>query len=216
MSATDDTFALSGTSLVKVVMGVYGVIRLIGGLYMVLITEAYDLGHILPGHSLFRVSKVELVPVACSEMHLSDAQRAFNRQYLSMLDHAFHSLHFYFSYTYLISHNVQSMSKLDIKHANCLIEVSEQQFVWNWNLLQPLVTVGGEALWFALPVICGFVHIHREVVRHCHFTWTLISRRSWLRAGTRLFSRGIDHNGEVLCQLFLMAIANTLLPLAGF
>lgn len=55
----------------------------------------------------------------------------------------------------------------------------------------------GDLKQYCLPLILGFVSIHQVNVNGHYFSWTLISRRSTERAGTRLFSRGIDHTGNV-------------------
>lgn len=41
------------------------------------------------------------------------------------------------------------------------------------------------------------ISINQVVINGNQFVWTLITRRSTQRAGTRLFCRGIDQNGHV-------------------
>lgn len=54
---------------------------------------------------------------------------------------------------------------------------------------------------YALPLLHGFISINPMTVNSHQFSWILISRRSTQRAGTRLFSRGIDDNG--FCSNFV-------------
>lgn len=81
-----------------------------------------------------------------------------------------------------------------------LVDRAESRFVWNSNLLGNL---GSSQAWcnFKLPLIHGFVSINPINVNGNQFTWILISRRSIERAGTRLFSRGIDERG--FCSNFV-------------
>lgn len=41
------------------------------------------------------------------------------------------------------------------------------------------------------------ISINQYTIQGKAFTWTLVSRRSRFRSGTRLFSRGIDSTGNV-------------------
>ena len=77
-----------------------------------------------------------------------------------------------------------------------LLERSEKRFVWNLNLLQPLMA--NQSLHrYALPVIHGFVSINPATIAGTRIVWTLVSRRSTQRVGTRLFVRGGDVDGHV-------------------
>ena len=50
---------------------------------------------------------------------------------------------------------------------------------------------------YALPVIHGFVSINPATIAGTRIVWTLVSRRSTQRVGTRLFVRGGDVDGHV-------------------
>lgn len=81
-----------------------------------------------------------------------------------------------------------------------LVDRAETRFVWNANLLG---NCGSSTAWnnFKLPLIHGFVSINQLNVNGNQFSWILVSRRSTERAGTRLFSRGIDEKG--FCSNFV-------------
>ena len=122
--------------------------------------------------------------------------------------------YFYFSYTLDITHTRQRLDSLRfcfveiMKPFNkwlcrsaefasqSLLERSEKRFVWNLSLLQPLMA--NQSLHrYALPVIHGFVSINPATIAGTRIVWTLVSRRSTQRVGTRLFVRGGDVDGHV-------------------
>ncbi|KAF5291296.1 hypothetical protein FQA39_LY03447, partial [Lamprigera yunnana] len=70
----------------------------------------------------------------------------------------------------------------------------DARFIWNSNLFQDF---GPELHKFCLPLLHGFVDINEFLLNGYSFTWSIVSRRSVFRAGTRLFRRGIDKNGNV-------------------
>lgn len=76
-----------------------------------------------------------------------------------------------------------------------MFERADDRFVWNGALLRNLNCP--EMRKFALPIILGFVSINQVQVNGQTFFWSIISRRSIHRAGTRFFARGIDETGNV-------------------
>lgn len=77
-----------------------------------------------------------------------------------------------------------------------LLERADSRFIWNGFLLNQFQQKP-ELRRYCLPMILGFVSINQVHVNGHMFSWILISRRSIKRAGTRLFSRGIDQFGSV-------------------
>ena len=53
------------------------------------------------------------------------------------------------------------------------------------------------ALAFAMPIMCGFIHISQCTLNGTTFKYSVISRRSNKRTGARLYSRGGDVSGNV-------------------
>lgn len=80
---------------------------------------------------------------------------------------------------------------------------ADNRFFWNRYLQKPLIAQSEahpeqDLSAFILPVISGFIEFHKfssDFKRDC--TLGLISRRGSQRIGTRYFSRGIDHDGNV-------------------
>ena len=50
--------------------------------------------------------------------------------------------------------------------------------------------------WWFLPIIQGFIHIEKIEVLGQSLTYSLISRRRYLHAGTRFNARGITDSGN--------------------
>jgi len=79
---------------------------------------------------------------------------------------------------------------------------ADEEYFWNSHLLKPVLELGAPADRWALPVMMAFVQAVELPARNPdaadeHYTLGLVSRRSRYRAGTRLFMRGIDEDGNV-------------------
>jgi len=146
---------------------------------------------------IYKIHRTELIPYARSVSHLSTFQSNANSKYLSMIDLVLRTEAFYFSYTYDITHTFQRLqnSPPDF-HSNSFIERADQRFLWNRSLLEPFLNDPSLAQ-YALPIIHGFVAMHKVEIDEHSFLYAVISRRSTRRAGTRLFIRGIDDEGNV-------------------
>jgi len=75
-------------------------------------------------------------------------------------------------------------------------ERADPRFVWNGHLLRELANQP-ELCRFCLPLLHGFIAINQCSLNGKPFLWTIVSRRCCFRAGTRLFTRGIDVQGNV-------------------
>ncbi|XP_043266866.1 phosphatidylinositol-3-phosphatase SAC1 [Venturia canescens] len=178
------------------IWGIIGTIRLLACRYMIVITEAERVGSIA-GQDIFKVVSTEILPYSKSLLHLSEKQIQNNTTYLEMIKMVLNEPYFYFSYTYDLSHTMQRLHNTPPEFLQMpLHDRADPRFVWNAYLLQDL-TARPEHHKFCLPIIHGFVSLNSFVVNGVAFTWGIVSRRSVHRAGTRLFSRGIDSNGNV-------------------
>jgi len=181
----------------KPIAGILGIIPLISGPYLVVVTRKARLGS-LQGGEVWRIVETEIISYARSEHHLTPTQLEANRKYTGMLQSVLSTPYFYFSYTMDLSHCKQRLDSLrspDFLNKS-LLDRSEQRFVWNWHLLGPLSK--DPALHrYCLPVTHGFVSINNVVIAGTKLLWAIISRRSTQRCGTRLFVRGGDEKGHV-------------------
>lgn len=186
---------------------------MISGNHLILITEASRVGEIYSsgGDSIvYRMKNVRIIPYSnnheaslstkTTSMVLNDQQKAYNDRYLIMLQSILRMPGYYFSYSYDLSSTLQRTSRQSApknQRPLPLIEAVNMEFVWNRALLSQL-TSETKFHYFCLPIICGFVAIHPQLlIKQRSFRWVLISRRSTNRCGTRWFARGINPDGYV-------------------
>ncbi|XP_022255548.1 phosphatidylinositide phosphatase SAC1-A-like isoform X2 [Limulus polyphemus] len=180
----------------KLICGIIGVITLLSGPYLVLITKKSKVGEI-NGQSIWRVEETEILSYSRTFLHLTEEQIQHNKVYLSMVRSALHTPHFYFSTTYDLTHTLQRLHNTSPDFLRMpLLERADQRFVWNNCLMRDLISQP-ELHRYWLPVVHGFIAIKTSIINRKTFTWCLISRRSMLRAGTRYFVRGVDSEGHV-------------------
>lgn len=166
-----------------------------------LISEASPVGELYsPGGIVYKINKIKIISYNLEwkqQTYLSYEQIKYNEYYLSMLKSILRMPHFYFSYNYDISSTFQrSFQKQQSKET--LIMRANMKFVWNGRLLSSLLmNQNQEIYYFCLPVICGFVSIHQDMINQRKFRWILLSRRCVNRCGTRWFARGINKEGWV-------------------
>lgn len=70
---------------------------------------------------------------------------------------------------------------------------SRSKFVWNWKPIEQACKLCDEFKTVVKPVIAGFIGVFEKP----KYTFCLISRRCSVRAGTRLWMRGADADGNV-------------------
>ncbi|XP_045625432.1 phosphatidylinositol-3-phosphatase SAC1 [Procambarus clarkii] len=180
----------------KTVYGVVGIIHLVAGPYLILITKRVKVGT-LNKQTIWRLADTQIVPYARSTASLTAEQKVYNDKYLAMVQQVLSTPYFYFSYTYDLTHTLQRLyyTAEDFLQM-ALHERADVRFVWNQHLLRDLC-VQPEISAFCLPLVHGFISIKPCSINGEWFTWTLISRRSVYRAGTRMWMRGIDYEGTV-------------------
>jgi hypothetical protein len=104
--------------------------------------------------------------------------------------------HFFFSTTTDLTQTQQRLflaSDDDLEKP--LLSRADKRFVWNLDLLSAFPADAGR---FLLPLIHGAVFINRKcAINGKQFAWSVISRRSRHRVGTRFFARGCDEVGRV-------------------
>ncbi|XP_045513127.1 phosphatidylinositol-3-phosphatase SAC1 [Pieris brassicae] len=182
-------------SAYKPVCGFLGTIKLISGLYLVVAKYRILVGQI-NGHDIYELAGSDIIPYARSTTHLTSKQIDDNNTYERLLRAALEAPGIYFSYSYDLTHTMQRLHSVSPDfHKMSLASRADPRFVWNGHLLK-----GYSQQMFArfnLPIMHGFIAINRVMISGHQLTWTLVSRRSVDRAGTRLFMRGIDTQGNV-------------------
>uniref|UniRef100_W8BM43 Phosphatidylinositol-3-phosphatase SAC1 n=1 Tax=Ceratitis capitata TaxID=7213 RepID=W8BM43_CERCA len=177
------------------VCGILGTIQLLGGHYLVVATHRLYVG-MLNGAIIWRLAGYDIIPYIPTITHLRPKQREQNETYLNMLRQTLDTRFFYFSYWYDLTHTLQRLHGMPPDFMkNGLFDRADERFVWNGALLRNFNCP--EMRKFALPIVLGFVSINQVQVNGQTFFWSIISRRSIHRAGTRFFARGIDETGNV-------------------
>ncbi|XP_071449003.1 phosphatidylinositol-3-phosphatase SAC1-B isoform X2 [Hetaerina americana] len=180
----------------KPICGVMGTIRLLAGQYLIVITNKNKVGEI-NGQSIWQVAECDIISYTRTLSHITEKQIQENKVYLSMVEAALNVPFLYFSYTYDITHTLQRLHNTSPEFLQMPIhERADTRFVWNGHLLQEF-SVQQELHPYCLPVMHGFISINQGCLNAKPFTWTLVSRRCCYRAGTRLFMRGVDSEGQV-------------------
>uniref|UniRef100_A0A182QZ36 Phosphatidylinositol-3-phosphatase SAC1 n=1 Tax=Anopheles farauti TaxID=69004 RepID=A0A182QZ36_9DIPT len=195
--SSKEQLPVGGYELRKI-YGVLGMVRLIGGLHLVVVTNR-DLVGVIRTEPIWRLSGVDIIALLPSLTHLTEEQKFQHEVYLSMMGQVLNTPCFYFAYGYDLTNSLQRK-----EHGGSgdgagdgfnagLFSRSDKRFVWNGALLGNCPQLHC----YLLPIIHGYVAIHDVRMHAQTLTWALISRRSVKYAGTRLFCRGINADGDV-------------------
>ncbi|CAF3807740.1 unnamed protein product [Rotaria magnacalcarata] len=169
--------------------GIIGVINLISGPNLIVITSKQRMGDI-NGHAIYKVQTTDIIPYARNMSHLNENQIKYNIKYLSMIELVLRTEAFYFSYSYDITHTFQRLQHPSQEfYSTPFIERADQRFLWNRYLLSPF-SANRTTAQFALPLIHGFVALHTLNINGRSLSYGLISRRSTQRADYLFVIRG--------------------------
>ncbi|CAG8596793.1 8906_t:CDS:10, partial [Paraglomus occultum] len=183
------------------IYGIFGVIRLLAGEYLIAITERERVGR-LGGHDIFQAKQYSLTPIAKDFRHLTESEAKDEDHYLNIIEKQLKAGLYYFSYTYDLTNTLQRQSQLNSQPGAALWRKADDRFFWNRYLQSKLIDItlnnpDQDLSDFILPVVFGFVSIHQTSIKSRATNFALISRRSRFRNGTRFFSRGVDRDGNV-------------------
>uniref|UniRef100_A0A182N068 Phosphatidylinositol-3-phosphatase SAC1 n=1 Tax=Anopheles dirus TaxID=7168 RepID=A0A182N068_9DIPT len=177
------------------IYGVLGMVRLIGGLHLVVVTNRGLVG-VIRNEPIWRLTGVDIIALLPSLTHLTEEQKYQHELHLSMMGQVLNTPCFYFAYGYDLTNSLQRMDQVGDGAGDTLVGLfarSDKRFVWNGALLGNFPLLHH----YVLPLIHGYVAIHDVKLHGRTLTWALISRRSVTHAGTRLFCRGINADGDV-------------------
>ncbi|KAI6230167.1 SAC domain-containing protein [Aphelenchoides fujianensis] len=182
---------------VRPIFGLWGIIPLIAGNYLLVITKAEVIGT-LNGHDIYHVLESDIIPYQKSTLHLTQRQTWYNNCYLDMLRTVLGMNGFYYSCSYDLSRSLQYLGEnASPEFANqSLYDRAHNLLCWNAHLLMPLARQV-ELHDYCLPIIHGFVGIRQCNIQGRPFKLVLISRRPTERPGVRFMTRGTDHQGAV-------------------
>uniref|UniRef100_A0A8C7TMA0 SAC domain-containing protein n=1 Tax=Oncorhynchus mykiss TaxID=8022 RepID=A0A8C7TMA0_ONCMY len=177
------------------ICGIMGTVRLVAGMYLIVITKKRNVGSLL-GHAVWKAVDFDVISYKKTVLHLTEDQTQDNKTFLSMINNVLTTDGFYFCTDYDLTHTLQRLA--DVSHdfqEMSLLERADQRFVWNGSLLREFLAQP-ELHKFAIPVVHGFIVMKPCRINGKIFEWILISRRSCFRAGVRYYVRGIDSEGH--------------------
>ncbi|XP_076009906.1 phosphatidylinositol-3-phosphatase SAC1-B [Genypterus blacodes] len=179
----------------KVIWGVMGTIRLVAGMYLVVITKKKKVGDLL-GHAVWKALDFDVISYKKTMLHLTDNQMQDNKTFLSMINSVLHTDGLYFATDYDLTHTLHRLANTSPEFQEMsLLERADQRFVWNGHLLKEFMAQP-ELHQFVYPVVHGFIIMKSSCINGKMFEWSIISRRSCFRAGVRYYVRGIDSEGH--------------------
>lgn len=138
---------------VRKICGILGVIKLISGFHLVVMTHRIFVG-IINSQVIWRLAGFDIIPFVPSLTHLSETQKAQNSVYLAMVRQVLDTPYYYFSYTYDITHTLQRLHCMPPDFMQtALYERSDSRFVWNGYLLKYFHRP--DLRQYSLPLILG-------------------------------------------------------------
>uniref|UniRef100_A0A3P8VS02 SAC1 like phosphatidylinositide phosphatase b n=2 Tax=Cynoglossus semilaevis TaxID=244447 RepID=A0A3P8VS02_CYNSE len=177
------------------ICGLMGTIRLVAGMYLIVITKKQKVGDLL-GHAVWKALDFDIISYKKTILHLRDSQMQDNKTFLSMIKNVLQTDGFYFATDYDLTHTLQRLANTSPEFQEMsLLERADQRFVWNGHLLREFIAQP-ELHKFVYPVVHGFIIMKSSFINGKTFDWSIISRRSCFRAGVRYYVRGIDSEGH--------------------
>lgn len=183
-SSSPDVAAKGKGSTVSAVLGT---IRFRINKYLVLVDKHEVTGTAL-GKKIARVVSHKILPLGNESLSKKDAEES---SYLALLEQHLKlaSLFFSLDNAYDLTNSLQRQLADGVTKPDA-------RFFWNQYLSEELIAAGASA--FVTPTIYGYFKSHTtEFKGHQKLDFALLTRRSWSRAGTRYFRRGIDEDGNV-------------------
>ncbi|TKS81552.1 Phosphatidylinositide phosphatase SAC1-A [Collichthys lucidus] len=118
------------------ICGLIGTIRLVAGMYLVIITKKKKVGDLL-GHAVWKALDFDIISYKKTVLHLTDNQMQDNKTFLSMINNVLHTDGFYFATDYDLTHTLQRLANTSPEfQERSLLERADQRFVWNGHLLR--------------------------------------------------------------------------------
>ncbi|KAL1315963.1 phosphoinositide phosphatase SAC7-like [Arachis hypogaea] len=174
------------------IFGVVGMLRLLAGSYLLVITDRECVGSYL-GHPIFKISSLKFFPCDHS-LKSAPAEQKTEMEFLGLLNVAEKTHGLFFSYETNLTLSAQRLNALgDESKLLPLWRQAEPRFLWNNYMLEVLIDNKLDP--YLLPVVQGSFHYFQAAIGKETIDVTLIARRCTRRNGTRLWRRGADADG---------------------
>ncbi|VDP06004.1 unnamed protein product [Soboliphyme baturini] len=123
----------------RLVYGIFGIIHLTAGPYLIVITSAICVGTISQ-HKIYKVTSTEVLPYVHTLLHLNEVQMEDNTLFLNMLNMVLSFKNFYYSTSFDITHSLQRLNNTSPEFRTMpLLERADLRFTWNYHLMKDLI-----------------------------------------------------------------------------
>ncbi|KAL4492498.1 hypothetical protein ABPG72_005633 [Tetrahymena utriculariae] len=154
--------------------------------FLVMVQDAKKVATIQK-QDIFQILKVHMICIERDE--ITGNQTKSINCYLQQISNILQTGH-YFSFSYSISQSLEDQNKYPFK--------PNIQFLWNYHFMDPLRNNNLVCKKWCIQLIQGFVTQFTTLLKDNQpIQYTLITRRSSLRGGTRYNHRGVDEDGNV-------------------
>ncbi|KAL0714118.1 hypothetical protein Bca4012_021097 [Brassica carinata] len=169
------------------ISGVVGMLKLLAGSYLVVVTESERVGSFL-GHPIFKITSLKVLPCDHSLKNSPEEQKKMETEFSRLLSVAEKTTGLFFSYEVNLTLSSQRLHDLGAESKSLpLWRQAEPRFLWNNYMLE--VLIDNKLDQFLLPVIQG------NILSISSFTPFSSIYSTWLR--TRMWRRGADADGYV-------------------
>ncbi|KAJ4965675.1 hypothetical protein NE237_017524 [Protea cynaroides] len=190
---------------IQTIFGVIGVLKLLAGLYVLVITGREQVGCYV-GHPIYKVSNLKILPCDHSLKNSPADQKKMETEFSVLLNAAERTSGLYFSYDVNLTLGAQRVHDLgDESKQLPLWRQADPRFLWNNYLLEMLIDSKLDP--YLLPVVQGNILLYLDCLSGFHnfqaaigkdiIDVSLIARRCTRRTGTRMWRRGADSDGYV-------------------
>ncbi|KAK3698605.1 hypothetical protein QZH41_014585 [Actinostola sp. cb2023] len=134
LNLADNEGQIPPSAETKDIFGIMGIIHLLAGPYLIVITRKRLVGYI-QGNEVWKVLGTEVLPFPRALLHLNEDQVYYNKLYLSMVTSVLQTDGFYFSCSYDLTHTVQRLSRTSPEFLQMpLFERVGQENMWIQDL----------------------------------------------------------------------------------
>ncbi|XP_021753551.1 phosphoinositide phosphatase SAC7-like isoform X2 [Chenopodium quinoa] len=180
---------------IQSIYGVMGMLKLLAGLYLFVITERECVGSYL-GHPIYKVSSMKILPCDHSLKSSPAEQKSKETEFSSLLNAAEKTPGLYFSYDVNLTLSMQRLHDLgDEAKTLPLWRQADPRYCWNNYMMEILIDNKLDP--YLLPILQGTFHNFQTAIGKDTIDVTLVARRCTRRTGTRMWRRGANSDGYV-------------------
>jgi hypothetical protein len=178
----------------QIVFGLVGILRLVAGTYALVITGRQNLG-LYKGHPIYRATSLRVLSCNNNLHKATPEEKRDEAHFVGLLKALESTPGLYFSYDVDLTLNAGRFQSVAMSERPSIWKHADDRFLWNKQLMQELIEQKLDP--YILPVIQGSFQTIESLAKGKAVKVTLIARRSMRRAGTRMWRRGADLDGNV-------------------